>query len=111
MASTKGNLEDFLSGRYGEHPTTVIELEGTSDTDNPSPFIVVKHGDYAVVINPLALGTHLCIDVHPFVKGEDATAGAFGMTNGKRVSLPETGTKSHGWHSSGLVAVLVGEQE
>jgi len=102
--------EEFMS-RYnpnGDHPVTEINVPGQASGE--SPFIVVNHGIYTVIINPLGLGDHLCIDLHPFVRGQDATAGAFGMTNGHRVSFPKTGITSHGWTSAGLVAVIVGEQ-
>jgi len=117
------NLSDFLAEYNGatatdpmgdSHPTTVIDVP--HEKDGSSPFIVVRHGDYTVVINPLGLGDHLSVDIHSFVKGEDATAGVFAMSNGRRWTLGDspkesvTGTKSHGWPSAGLVAVLVGEQ-
>lgn len=94
----------------GSHP--VIEVD-TSTKSGTSPFIVVRHGKYAVVINPLALEDHLSVDVHPFAGGTGAaSAAAFGMTEGRRVQFPEDETplRSHGWPAAGLVAVLVGEQ-
>jgi hypothetical protein len=117
MTKTKETLDDFLSGKYGDHPTTVIDVE-KSDKDHPSPFIVIRAGRFAVVINPLALTgsdnpdlNHLSVDVHSFVDGVEATGGVFGMTNGRRFRFNKTGTKSHGWESAALVAVLVGEQD
>ena len=103
------NLNEFLA-EYNDddsHPVTVIDVAGK---DEPSPFIIINHGDFTVIVNPIGLGDHLSVDVHSFVKGEDATAGVFGMSTGKRWALPETGTKSHGWNSANLVAVLVGDQ-
>jgi len=104
--------EEFMT-RYnpnGEHPVTEINVPDDQDSGE-SPFIVVRHGDYTVIINPLGLSDHLCVDLHPFVQGRDATAGAFGMTSGQqRVSFPPTGMTSHRWPSSRMVAVIVGEQ-
>ena len=109
------NLNEFLA-EYNDdnsHPVTVIDVAGK---DEPSPFIIIRHGDFTVIVNPLGLGDHLSVDVHSFVKGEDATAGVFAMSDGRRWTLGDsskesvTGTKSHGWPSANLVAVLVGEQ-
>lgn len=101
-------LDEFLHeyNEHGGHPLTVIDVA----QGEPSPFIVIKHGEYAVLINPLALTDHLSVDVHSFAHGERATGGVFGMSNGRRVQFTHTGTTSHGWASSSLVAVLVGEQ-
>jgi hypothetical protein len=98
-------LDEFLTD-YGNHPTTVIDVA----QGEPSPFIVIKYGEYAVIVNPIALTDHLSVDVHSFVDGVRATGGVFGMTTGRRVEFADTGTTSHGWASTGLVAVLVGEQ-
>ena len=103
------NLDEFLA-EYNDddsHPVTVIDVAGK---DEPSPFIIINHGDFTVIVNPIGLGDHLSVDVHSFVKGDDATAGVFGMSTGKRWALPETGTTSHKWNSANLIAVLVGEQ-
>lgn len=105
------DLDEFMS-RYnpnGTHPVTEVSVDTETARDG-SPFIVIRHGNRAVVVNPLAFDDHLCVDVHPFVNGKDATAGAFGMSAGRRVAFPHTGTTSHGWASTNLVAVLVGEQ-
>lgn len=104
------NLADFLADYNGknEHPTITIDVPNSND--GPSPFIILRHGDKTVIVNPLGLGDHLSVDIHSFVGGEDATAGVFGMSDGKRWALPETGTTSHKWNSANLIAVLVGEQ-
>jgi hypothetical protein len=103
------NLTEFLAEYNGDgsHPVTEINVEGGNE---PSPFIIIRHGDKTVIVNPLGLGDHLSVDIHSFVAGEDATAGVFGMSNGKRWALPETGTTSHKWNSANLIAVLVGDQ-
>jgi hypothetical protein len=108
------NFTEFMNcyNPDGTHPVTVIEAE-TGDGRDASPFIVISAdaGRRIVIVNPLAFDDHLCVDLHPFVKGDDATAGVFGMTEGRRVSLPaDTGTTSHGWPSANMIAVLVGEQ-
>ena len=102
------NLPEFLAQYNGDgsHPVTEINV----DQNDPSPFIVIRHGDYAVIVNPMGLGDHLCVDVHSFVNGDDATAGVFGMSKGQRWELPQTGTTSHKWNSANLIAVLVGKQ-
>lgn len=104
------NLAEFLAeyNADGSHPVTEIDVSNSGQ--EPSPFIVLRYGDKAVIVNPLGLGDHLCVDIHSFVDGEDATAGVFGMSDGKRWALPETGTTSHKWNSANLIAVLVGDQ-
>lgn len=104
------SLKAFLEfyNKNGEHPVTEIELP--PDITNASPFIIVRSGPYTAVINPLRLSDQLSVDVHPFVDGEPATAGVFGMPLGRRVRFPATGTTSAGFPSASLVVVLVGEQ-
>lgn len=103
-------LDEFMS-RYnadGSHPVTEVHV--TPGDSGSSPFILIRNGDYVAVVNPLALPDHLSIDVHSFVHGDSANAGVFGMTTGRRWTLPPTGHTSHGWPAAGLVAVLVGDQ-
>jgi hypothetical protein len=110
-------LDGFLA-RYnpdGTHPVTKIAASEPGSRD-ASPFIIIRdEAGRAVVINPMALGNHLCIDVHPFTEGRDAVAGVFGMTLGRRISFPETGgahqLRSHGWPAVRLVSVIVGAQD
>jgi hypothetical protein len=92
-----------------EHQAIHIEVP-TSGPETNSPFIVLHYGDKVAIVNPMGLNDHLCIDVHSFVEGKDATAGVFGMSKGKRWKLPVTGTTSHGWPSANLVAILLGKQ-
>ena len=89
---------------------TITEIVPARDDDGNSPFIVVHHGPYTAVLALMPFDDHLCIDVFPFADGKDATAGVFGMTEGRRFALPGTGTTSHGWSSANLVTVLVGKQ-
>lgn len=88
----------------------VTEVDGSRDDDGRSPHIVVRHGPWVMIINPLSFDDHLCLDVHTFKDGEPITAGVFGMTTGREWHLPETGSTSHGWPSASLVSVLAGEQ-
>jgi hypothetical protein len=116
MSNQPNDLNDFLE-KYnadGSHPETVIDVTPGLDR-GASPFIIIRCGDKVAIVNPLGFDDHLCLDVHSFVADQDATAGVFGMTNGKQWALPKPakggpGTTSHGWSSTSLVAVLIGEQ-
>jgi hypothetical protein len=105
------NLNEFLAfyNGHGEHPVTEIELPNAF-TENGSPFIILRNGGRVMVINPIAFDSHLSVDVHSYIDGEPATAGAFGMTEGSRYELEETGTTSAGFPSAPLVAILLGKQ-
>ncbi len=92
----------------GSHPVTEVTTSGKSGA---SPFIVIRHEGFTVIVNPLGFDDHLSVDVHSFVDGQDAVAGVLAMTTGREWSLPETGRKSHGWNAAHLIAVLVGEQD
>jgi hypothetical protein len=100
-------LDGFLDCYTGDREVMEFDLDLAPDK---SPFIVIRYGEHVMVLNPMALSDHLCLDVHPFHKGRDATAGVFGMSNGARYTFEKTGTTSHKWPSTGLVAVLLGEQ-
>jgi hypothetical protein len=104
-----GFLATYAPDGYREVVDRTIE-EPQEGEDTHHPFFVVRHGKYVAVITTMALGSHLCLDVHAFVDGKDATAGVFGMTNGARATLEKTDTTSHGWPSAAMLAVLVGEQ-
>ena len=103
------SLDRFLSvyNPDGAHPVTEIEATTVS---GQSPFIIIRHGEHAVVINPLAFDDHLSVDVHPYVGGAHAAGGVLAMTEGRQFDLAETGRTSHGWPAANLVAVLVGKQ-
>lgn len=109
-------LEEFLT-RYDPDGTRVItDVTPERDADGNSPFVIIRHGRFAAILCLMPFDgedAHLCIDVHPFADDRDATAGAFGMSDGTRVCFPAvtTGTTSHGWPSAHLVSVLVGKQE
>lgn len=105
---TNRTLDEFLT-TYG-NDREVIEIDLAFYRADQSPYIVVKHGEYAVVLHPMGLSDHLCVDAHPFVDGKEATAAAFGMTEGVRSELTSAGTKSYGWPSDVLVALLIGRQ-
>ena len=105
------NLDEFLSAHDPDGKRVIADVDAVRDGDGNSQFIIVRHGKYAMVLNPLPFNDHLCLDVHPFIEGEgEATAGVFGMSKGGRESLPATGTTSHGWASARLIAVLLGNQ-
>jgi hypothetical protein len=105
------DLNEFLAkyNESGTHPVTVIDVP-ISESGN-SPFIIIRSGDKVALVNPLAFDDHLCIDVHSFVADEDATAGVFGMSKGRRWAFPTTGTTSHKWNSAALISVLIGDQD
>jgi hypothetical protein len=112
MPNEPDTLNDFIE-RNKDHILTVIDVPTVSE--RPSPFIIIRCGDKVAIINPLGFDDHLCIDVHPFVDDQEATAGVFGMTRGKQWALPKPdkggpGTTSHKWPSANLIAVLIGEQ-
>jgi hypothetical protein len=102
---------DEFMDTYAQGGRKVIEVDATRDENGLSPFIVVRDGHgRTVVIDPLTYDGYLCIDLHSFTDGKDATAGVFGMRDGQRWGFPPTGTTSHKWPSVGLVSVLLGEQ-
>lgn len=111
-------LETYASGDAASRVTT-IDIEESRQDGPLSPFIVVnyKANDgtvYTAVLNPMGLSDYLDIDVHPFVNGKDATAGAMGMgasAKGGRVGFDDGQSTSAGWPSAQLVAVFVGEQK
>src|SRR5256885_3634978 len=87
MAKT---LDSFLR-RYGpaDGRYTVIEVGQTIDH---WPTVVVTFGDKTVVLQLCGVGAdsdtgderHLSIDIHAFVVGQLARAGAVGMEKGRR---------------------------
>lgn len=108
------NLAEFLA-TYAEGTDRVILDTIVEPTDEQagrySPFIVLRDQlGHVAVVNPMALDGHLCIDIHSFKDGDDATAGVFGMSDGARFVLEHSGTTSHGWPSADLVACIIGAQ-
>jgi hypothetical protein len=106
--TTTDTLDGFLTQYMDPQATTYIDFP--ADETSLGTNIVIRHGRFAVVINPMALIDHLCVDLHSFVDGQAATGGVFGMGAGGRVKLEPTGTTSHKWPSASTIAVLVGEQ-
>lgn len=104
------NFQEFLDDYAGYPERKVVTIDLADHRD--SPFIVVKHGSHAAIINPSGQTDHLSIDVHPFVDGQDAMAGVFGIVDGRRLAFrdEETPHRSHGWPATRLVVVLIGEQ-
>lgn len=93
-----------------EHDIEARSVATIEIADGGRPQIIVRHGNYTAVLSLMGMGDHLCIDVHPFVSGEKATASTFGMSTGSAFTLRGTGTTSHGWPSANLIAVLIGKQ-
>lgn len=112
-------LAEFLARYAPDGQRVAADITAERDADSNSPLVIVRHGRFAAVLalmpfngNSVGDGAHLCIDVHPFVDGLDATAGVFGMTEGRKVTFPdETGQHSHGWPSAHGISVLIGEQD
>jgi hypothetical protein len=104
------DFDDYATAYLPAHKTTTIDLP---DNGLDRPSIVINHGPYTAVLNPMPVGDHLCIDVHAFVNGHAARAGTFGMENGRRVdgfTDAATHGTSHRYPATRLVAVLIGEQ-
>jgi hypothetical protein len=53
---------------------------------------------------------HLCIDVHAFRDGEPARVAPWGMEQGSRYELPETGHTTHGWNAVIMPILIMGEK-
>jgi hypothetical protein len=104
------NLAEFLAVYDPDGTRVIADVTPARDADENSPFVIVRHGEFTAVLALMPFEDHLCVDVHPFTRGGDATAGVFGMTEGQRWCLPDTGTASHGWPSAHLIAVLIGAQ-
>jgi hypothetical protein len=107
-------LREFLAEHDPDGTRTKADIEAVRDSYGNSPLVIVRYGRFAAVLALIPVdgeGARLCIDVHPFVNDLKATAGVFGMTRGRpQAAFPVTGTTSHTWNSSNLVAVLIGEQ-
>jgi hypothetical protein len=106
----RGSLKEFMARFAPGGQRVVAEIKPDRDERGDSPFIVIRDGDRTAVICVMSLDNHLCIDVHPFIGGQAATASVFGIADGHDVQLPATGTTSHGKPSVGLASVLIGEQ-
>jgi len=80
--------------------------------DAEHPFILVRFGGRVLVLNPMDLQDHLCIDAHPFIDGQEAAVGAFGLSQDEpRLQFPTTAKRtSHGWPAARLVSLLLGKQ-
>lgn len=105
------SIDEFLATYNSSNQHEVIDVKVEPSTqDKQSPFIILNHGPYTFLINPMAQSDHFCLDVHTFIDGVEVTAGVFGMSDGRRWQLPNTGTTSHGWPSASLIAVLLGKQ-
>jgi hypothetical protein len=109
------NFDEFMAlyNPDGTHPVTEVSAPADAERDT-SPFIVVRSGQYTVLINPLPQpgpDGYLDIDLHSFINGERVTASVLGMTTGRRhTGFTHTGFTSAGAPSVSTVIVLVGEQ-
>ena len=90
------------------------EVHQTGHEHGQAPWIVISDNyGRTAIIDVIAFGDHLCIDVHPFLDGEDARVGIFGLDNGRRQEFPDdqvSGT-SHGWNATRQAVLLIGHQE
>jgi hypothetical protein len=107
-------LDSFLA-TYGTPETIVadIDLANFNVDDGNSPMIVVRFGNKAVVINPMAVSDYIDIDVHPFVDGKEASAAVLGFSPENRFvgfTPEDTLLRSNELPAVGLVAVVVGKQ-
>ena len=114
MSDKHKSLAEFLAVYDPDGTRVVADITPVWDADGSSPFVIVRHGRFAAVLSLIPFdgdGAHLCIDVHPFADGEDATAAVFGMSDGYQWWLkPGTKTTSHKAASARGVSVLIGEQ-
>ena len=112
LADMESRLRDDLDTRWVN-----VHVDSTG---NGRTWVKVEVGPYTAMLCCMAVGegddAYLDIDVHPFVDGDHATAGVFGMSEGYRAALdtrnmPEgKQTTSQGWPSANMLAVLVGKQ-
>lgn len=109
MSYDRKNLVQFLDTYQDNREVIDIDVPDL-DGDDRAPFIILRYKGNVMVLNPMGLTNHLDLDIHPFVDGKAATAAPWGMTNGARFALEQTGTTSHGWPSTDGVFVLVGAQ-
>lgn len=107
----KGDKLDLLLGDVD----VLLDVTPERDGGGNSPWVIVRHGRYALALCLMPMNDHLCVDAHAFVDGEAARTGVFGMDRGNRWVLGEAHSEplpglSHCWPAAGLVALLVGEQ-
>lgn len=113
MIERETTFDGFMAAFDPDGTRVIADITPVRDADGNSPFVVVRHGRFAAVLCLMPFSGddgHLCIDVHPFADGQDATAAPFGMTDGRRVQFPPTGKTSHGWPATHGVSVLIGKQ-
>lgn len=113
----RNSLTEFMRRADPDGSRVTADIEVQRDADGNSPFVVVRYGKFTAVLALMPFDDkgefagHLCIDVHPFVDEQDATAAVFGMSNGCKWWLQTTsGTTSHGAPSAHGISVLIGEQ-
>ena len=81
-------INDYASGDAAGRIVAEIDVTPGAELGpgEYSPFVVIRYGRWAAVVNPQGLSNYLDIDVHAFVDGEDGAIGAMGMNVGQRVS-------------------------
>lgn len=109
------NETEFRSN-YIDAPDARRMIEAGDVSYDNGPWVHVEHKGRSLYLEVREItgetpaDDHLCIDVHAFVDGQDATTAAFGMGEGVRTVLPKTGTTSHGWPSANMIVLMVGTQ-
>lgn len=108
-------LDEYLETYGGDSPAPIV-ITPDPDGSGEWPVVVVKRGDYALVLHLCAhddtrdgLG-HVFVDARAFVRGEEARTGVFGMEQGRRYKLEPTPGTSHTWPATKGVTLLVGRQ-
>lgn len=110
-------LQEFMNTFDPDGTLVVLDLDVAEARERlgASPFIVIRFEGRVMVLNPMALTDHLCVDAHAFIDGENARTGAFGMEETLRGRLEFDKDKakgtSHGWAAAKLVALLLGDQK
>ena len=112
MTDYPTTLDDWPRTYASEPGRVVLDLD-MDQHEGASPFIIVRHQGRVMILNPMALSDHLCVDAHAFVNEQSARTGAFGMEQGFRAAFPDDQVQgtSHGWPAARLVALLLGEQK
>lgn len=117
VSDSKHTLGAFLT-EFTTESTRVLDLD-VADFNvkhgGQTANIIIRYGQYTVVINPIPCGGYLDVDVHSFVKGEEAGAAVLGYTRNGPTQLQafegaDTGLTSDGRPAVNLVALLVGKQ-
>ncbi len=92
----------------------VVHMHDVEHGVENSKLILIHYGNRDIVLNPMGMDEHLCVDVHSFIDGDRVAGSAFGLTEGHRNGMtPLAGRDtptSHGHNGANVIAVLLGEQ-